>query len=111
LSRLYDQQVGVVNFSPYYHTTEPDKLVTTKIFTSNIVNVLCPEDILSSEVKNSNQVFSVQSLYLLTENSKYSYAINAHSSIHHSYLVGHLSKGLPLTDNLILLWVLVVRWL
>ena len=64
-SHIIDQQVGVVNFSPYYQTTEPGKLVTTRISTSNIVSVLCPEDILSSEVQNSNQVhvLSVQSLY------------------------------------------------
>lgn len=50
-------QVGVVNFSPYYPTTEPDNLVTTKIYTSKITSVLCPEDILSSEVRGSNQVY------------------------------------------------------
>ena len=46
----------MVNFSPYYPTPEPDKLVTTKIYTSKITSVLCPEDILSSEVRGSNQV-------------------------------------------------------
>ena len=50
-------KVGVVNFSPYCPTTEPDNLVTTKIYTSKITSVLCPEDILSSEVRGSNQVY------------------------------------------------------
>jgi len=46
----------MVNFSPFYQTTEPDTMVTTKIFSSDIVSVLCPEDILSSEVQNTSQV-------------------------------------------------------
>lgn len=41
----------MVNFTP---TTE---VVTTKAFSSYMVDVLCREDILSSEVDDSNQVF------------------------------------------------------
>lgn len=41
----------MVNFTP---TTE---VVTTKAFSSYMVDVLCREDILSSEVHDSNQVF------------------------------------------------------
>ena len=54
----------MVNFSPFYQTTEPGKLVTTKIFSSDIVSVLCPEDILSSEVKNTSQVLMPSFLIL-----------------------------------------------
>ena len=47
----------MVNFSSNYQNTEESELVMVKHLSSRIVYVVCPEDVLSSEVKYSNKVF------------------------------------------------------
>ncbi len=75
-------QVGVVNFNPYYQGSdqpppghgdtesrerdameEGDSLpIKTKTYLSNIVEVVCPEDILSSDVQQYDKVRNCQVL-------------------------------------------------
>ena len=46
----------MVNFNPYYRVHDPDSAILGKKYASNIYEITCPVDVLSSDIELSNAV-------------------------------------------------------
>ena len=46
----------MVNFNPYYRVYDPDSAILGKKYASNIYEITCPVDVLSSDIEVSNAV-------------------------------------------------------
>ena len=52
-------QVGVLNFNPYFSQHDPDgDQYIVEDYASEIVNIVYPEDILSSKTKKAQDVYN-----------------------------------------------------
>lgn len=49
-------QVGVVNFNPYYRVYDPEHVIQKRRHASNIYQITCPVDVLSSDVQLPDMV-------------------------------------------------------
>ena len=52
----FSVQVGVVNFNPYYRVYDPQHAIQQRSYASNMYQITCPVDVLSSDVQVSNMV-------------------------------------------------------
>ena len=58
--------MGVVNFNPYYRVYDPQHAIHQQRYASNIYQITCPVDVLSSDVQLSNVVSAITIIWLYT---------------------------------------------
>ena len=51
-----------MNFNPYYRVSDPQHAIQQRRYTSNMYQITCPVDVLSSDVQLSTEVSAIYSV-------------------------------------------------